>query len=94
MRTPFCNRYLDVISRLDPIIHEIERARDPILIVAHQGILRVILAYFKGLDRSECPFLKVPLNHITELLPGAYDCEVKRVNLLPDADMNQNAPSH
>mgnify|MGYP000380027403 CR=1 FL=1 len=38
-------RYLDVISRLDPIIHEIERARDPILIIAHQGILRVIYAY-------------------------------------------------
>ena len=28
--------------RLDTIIHELERQRDPVLIIAHQGILRII----------------------------------------------------
>ena len=29
---------LDLLTRLDPVIHEIERARDPLLIVTHRVI--------------------------------------------------------
>ena len=51
-------RYLDVITRLDPIIHEIERSRDPILVVGHQGILRVIYACVGGMP---CRGVKRPV---------------------------------
>ena len=45
--------YLDVISRLDPLIQELESYQEPVLIVGHQGVLRLIYAYFTGMDRTE-----------------------------------------
>ena len=36
-RYPRGESYLDVLQRLDPIIHEIERQTDPVLIIGHQG---------------------------------------------------------
>lgn len=47
-RYPRGESYLDVITRLDPVIHAIERHKVPVVIVAHQGILRLLYAYFKG----------------------------------------------
>jgi broad specificity phosphatase PhoE len=36
-RYPRGESYLDVIARLEPIIMEMERHREPLLIVGHQG---------------------------------------------------------
>lgn len=38
-RYPRGESYLDVIARLEPIIMEMERHREPLLIVGHQGKL-------------------------------------------------------
>ena len=35
--------YVDVLSRLQPMILELERVREPVLIIAHQAVLRVLL---------------------------------------------------
>ena len=35
-RYPRGESYLDVIQRLDPLIHELERQTDPVVIVGHQ----------------------------------------------------------
>lgn len=39
-RYPRGESYLDVIARLEPIIMEMERHREPLLIVGHQGIVQ------------------------------------------------------
>lgn len=41
-RYPRGESYLDVIERLEPVVMELERQRDDILIVGHQGILRIL----------------------------------------------------
>jgi broad specificity phosphatase PhoE len=41
-RYPRGESYLDVIARLEPMVIEMERHREPLLIVGHQGILRII----------------------------------------------------
>ena len=91
-RYPGGESYLDVIERIEPVIQEIERSRDPVFIVGHQGILRIIYSYFMGKDREEAPFVKIPLNNIIELVPGTYKCEEKIHRLLPP-NANENAPS-
>ncbi len=73
-RYPRGESYLDVIARLEPIIIEMERHQENLLIVAHQGILRIIYAFYMGLSRSEAPYVSVPLNCVVELVPAAYDC--------------------
>lgn len=45
-RYPRGESYLDVIARLEPMIIEMERHREPLLIVGHQGILRIVYAFY------------------------------------------------
>ena len=77
-RYPRGESYLDVIARLEPIILEMERHREPLLIVAHQGILRIIYAFYMGLSRAQAPFVSVPLNCVVKLTPSAFSCTEQR----------------
>jgi len=86
-RYPRGESYMDVTLRLEPLAHDLERTREPLLIVAHQGILRILYAYFMGLTRAEAPYVKIPLNHIIILKPHAYGCHEERVCLMPKEEM-------
>jgi broad specificity phosphatase PhoE len=77
-RYPRGESYLDVIARLEPVIIEMERHAEPLLIVAHQGILRIIVAFYTGLSRAEAPYVSVPLNTVLELVPSAFGCKETR----------------
>jgi broad specificity phosphatase PhoE len=72
--------YLDVIARLEPIIIEMERHREPLLIIGHQGVLRIIYAFYMGLTRAETPYVSIPLNCVIELVP-TFNCQEKRYHL-------------
>ena len=80
-RYPRGESYLDVISRLDPLVHELESYSEPVLIVGHQAVLRLIYAYFTGRPRGACPRLSIPLNTIIKLTPRTHDCEEVRMTL-------------
>lgn len=86
-RYPRGESYMDVTLRLEPLAHDLERTREPLLIVAHQGILRILYAYFMGLTRAEAPYVKIPLNHVIILTPHAYGCHEERVCLMPKEEM-------
>ena len=45
-RYPQGESYEDVIRRVEPIILALEHRSSPVLVVAHQAILRVIYGYF------------------------------------------------
>ncbi|EKX50659.1 hypothetical protein GUITHDRAFT_161860 [Guillardia theta CCMP2712] len=99
-RYPRGESYLDVFQRLDTIIHELERQRDHVLIIAHQGILRILLGYLmwnEVKDREECPHISIPLNTIKCLKPHAYGCTCDSLCLLkkeagPDGQTEPCAP--
>lgn len=74
-RYPRGESYQDVIHRLEPVITELMRMDRPVLIVAHQAILRVLYAYLTNKDPSECPTLNIPLHVVIQLTPKAYQCE-------------------
>jgi 6-phosphofructo-2-kinase len=61
--------YLDIINRLRPIIVEIERLTDHVLIISHRSVARVLLAYFKGLKREDVAELDVPIGMLYMLEP-------------------------
>eukprot|EP00568_Trieres_chinensis_P003977 CAMPEP_0183291858 /NCGR_PEP_ID=MMETSP0160_2-20130417/1128_1 /TAXON_ID=2839 ORGANISM="Odontella Sinensis, Strain Grunow 1884" /NCGR_SAMPLE_ID=MMETSP0160_2 /ASSEMBLY_ACC=CAM_ASM_000250 /LENGTH=548 /DNA_ID=CAMNT_0025452717 /DNA_START=127 /DNA_END=1773 /DNA_ORIENTATION=- len=86
-RYPRGESYMDVTLRLEPLAKEMERSREPILIVGHQGILRILYAYYTGLDRDEAPFVSIPLNHVIRLTPHAYGCHEERICLLSKEEM-------
>ena len=68
-RYPFGESYLDVIQRLEPVIIEMERERESICIVAHQAVLRAIVAYFMRIPLEKCPNIEIPLHTILEITP-------------------------
>jgi broad specificity phosphatase PhoE len=74
-RYPRGESYADVIQRLEPVIVELERQRLPVLIVAHQAVLRALYGYLMGRPQDECPHLEVPLHTLIQLTPieSGYD---------------------
>ncbi|PWN42215.1 bifunctional 6-phosphofructo-2-kinase/fructose-2,6-bisphosphate 2-phosphatase [Ceraceosorus guamensis] len=83
--------YRDVVVRLEPIIMELER-QENILIVAHQGtthfdrqIIRCLYAYLHALPQEDLPYLKIPLHTLICLTPRAYGCDEKRYKAPIDA---------
>lgn len=69
--------YLDVLVRLRPLINEIERTTDHLLIVSHRVVLRVLLAYFLNLDKSAIVDLDVPLHTLYCLELNPYGTDYK-----------------
>ncbi|KAG0152180.1 hypothetical protein CROQUDRAFT_650257 [Cronartium quercuum f. sp. fusiforme G11] len=72
--------YRDVVVRLEPVIMELER-QENILIVCHQAVLRCLYAYFHNLNQEELPYIKIPLHTVIKLTPKAYGCDEERYSL-------------
>ncbi|KAH8705968.1 AvaB protein [Talaromyces proteolyticus] len=69
--------YRDVVIRLEPIIMELERSEN-IIIVTHQAVLRCIYSYFHNMSQEQSPWMEVPLHTLIKLTPRAYGTEEKR----------------
>lgn len=82
-RYPRGESYEDVIRRLEPVILELERDRRPLLIVAHQAVLRALYAYLMDRPPKEVPYLPIPLHTLLRLTPITYGCEEERIELGP-----------
>ncbi|KAJ2229998.1 hypothetical protein H4R99_003555 [Coemansia sp. RSA 1722] len=91
LRDPYHHRYSlaesyhDVSVRLEPVILELEREHDDILIIAPESVLRCIYAYFapQGLPDSLIPTLAFPRSIFVELKPTAYGCKERRIGISP-----------
>jgi broad specificity phosphatase PhoE/adenylate kinase family enzyme len=81
-RFPRGESYLDVIQRIEPLVQEIERYKENLLIVGHQGVLKLLVAFYSGIDRDDAPHLEIKLNHLTTLRPHSHGCEIEVVNLM------------
>ena len=56
--------YIDIIERLQPVIFELERNTNPIIVVSHQAVLRCLLAYFMDIPRKMIPYISFELMSI------------------------------
>lgn len=85
----FNQSYEDLVARLEPVIMELER-QENVLVVAHQAVLRCLLAYF--LDKTSgndilysiinrISFL--PVFPILLLIINFFHCKVNRKGSLP-----------
>lgn len=63
--------YRDIVIRLEPIIMELER-QENILIITHQAVLRCLYAYFMNIPQEELPWMLIPLHTLIKLEPRAY----------------------
>ncbi|KAK6453772.1 6-phosphofructo-2-kinase-domain-containing protein [Scheffersomyces xylosifermentans] len=70
--------YRDIVIRLEPIIMELER-QENILIITHQAVLRCLYAYFMNIPQEESPWMSIPLHTLIKLEPRAYSTLVSRM---------------
>jgi 6-phosphofructo-2-kinase/fructose-2,6-biphosphatase len=66
-RYPRGESYMDVLHRLEPVIHELERQRRPVVVVAHRAVLRCLYGYLVGIDTKRVCFLPLPLHTVIKL---------------------------
>jgi 6-phosphofructo-2-kinase / fructose-2,6-biphosphatase 2 len=69
--------YHDVVTRLEPIIMELERGEN-IMIVTHQAVLRCIYAYYMNIPQERSPWMDIPLHTVIRLTPKAYGTQEDR----------------
>lgn len=82
--------YRDVVTRLEPVIMELER-QENVLVIGHQAILRCLYAYFHNLPQADLPYIKIPLHTVIKLTPKAYGCDEERYPL-PIAAVDTHRP--
>lgn len=66
-RYPRGESYHDLAVRLEPIILELEREKNDLLIIAHESVLRVIYGYMMACSGQDIPTLIFPRNEIVEV---------------------------
>uniref|UniRef100_A0A3B4BEH5 6-phosphofructo-2-kinase domain-containing protein n=1 Tax=Periophthalmus magnuspinnatus TaxID=409849 RepID=A0A3B4BEH5_9GOBI len=79
-RYPKGESYEDLVHRLEPVIMELER-QENVLVICHQAVMRCLLAYFLDKSADELPYLKCPLHTVLKLTPVAYGCKVESIYL-------------
>ncbi|CAO1628719.1 unnamed protein product [Sympodiomycopsis kandeliae] len=71
-RYPRAESYHDLSIRLEPIIFELERATNDVLIVGQSSVLRCLIAYCQGRKPQEIPSIQVKEGEVWEMSPKAY----------------------
>ncbi|XP_016658252.1 6-phosphofructo-2-kinase/fructose-2,6-bisphosphatase isoform X3 [Acyrthosiphon pisum] len=89
-RYPRGESYEDLVARLEPVIMELERQGN-VLVVSHQAVFRCLLAYFLDKNSEELPYLEVPLHSLIKLTPVAYGCKMEQINF-PIEAVNTHRP--
>lgn len=71
-RAPRAESYHDLSVRLEPIIFELERCQDDLVIIGHASVIRCLLAYLVGLPPSEVPAIEIARGDLVEVTPTSY----------------------
>lgn len=64
--------YHDLAVRLEPIILELEREQNDLLIIAHESVLRVLYGYLMACNAHDIPKLEFPRDEIIEVSSAAH----------------------
>ncbi|KLO14372.1 6PF2K-domain-containing protein [Schizopora paradoxa] len=71
-RAPRAESYHDLCVRLEPILVELEREQEDLLIIGHASVIRCLLSYLIGLPASEIPAIEVARGDLLEVRPASY----------------------
>ncbi|KAG6845106.1 hypothetical protein H0H87_000805 [Tephrocybe sp. NHM501043] len=71
-RAPRAESYHDLSVRLEPVLIELEKEQEDLLIIGHASVIRCMLAYLIGLPASEIPAIEVARGDLIEVVPASY----------------------
>ncbi|KAJ7634849.1 6-phosphofructo-2-kinase-domain-containing protein [Roridomyces roridus] len=77
-RAPRAESYHDLSVRLEPVLIELEREKEDLLIIGHASVIRCLLAYLIGLPASEIPAIEIARGDLLEVVPASYGVHSQR----------------
>ena len=92
-RYPRGESYFDILSRLDPLVHEMESYHEPLLICSHQAVLRVLYAYLMGKPRHLAPRLDIPLHAVMKITYDGWNPPTEVSPSLPNLIPGYDCPT-
>lgn len=63
--------------RIEPLLIELEREKEDLLIIGHASVIRCLLAYLIGLPASEIPAIEIARGDLLEVVPASYGVHCK-----------------
>lgn len=84
--------YMDVTNRLRPVIAEIERIEDNVLIITHRVVARILLGYFLNLNKDIITNVDVPLHCVYCLEMKPYGIQWKLFEYHEERDNFEEVP--
>ncbi|KAI0974086.1 6-phosphofructo-2-kinase-domain-containing protein [Xylaria arbuscula] len=88
--------YVDLIVRLRPLIVELERTTDNLILITHRAVVRILVTYFLGIQRDGLGELQMPRDTIycfdiepygISFRPFTYDSELGTFSQVPSGEM-------
>ena len=83
-RYPQGESYLDLLERLRYFVLQLTSYNKPILIVAHNAIIKVLLGYFEEEKHEDIPHSDIDLNTVIKLTPNSKNYDIEYKNLVND----------
>ena len=80
-RYPRGESYKDLINRIEPLIHELERRQGPVIVIGHQSTLRCLYGYFSHTPLEEIPYIDIPLHTVIRKFPQAFGFDEQRFKI-------------
>ncbi|GAP84647.1 putative bifunctional 6-phosphofructo-2-kinase fructose- -bisphosphate 2-phosphatase [Rosellinia necatrix] len=88
--------YVDLIVRLRPLIVELERTTDCLVLITHRAVVRILVSYFLGIERDGLGEVRMPKEalYCFDIEPYGisfrlfvYNPELDTFNQIPDSEL-------
>lgn len=92
-RYPSGESYQDLVARLEPVILELER-QENVMVICHQAVARCLLAYFQDKSAAEIPHVAVPFESVVRMKMAGPRCECEILPLLSRPSIPEGTTSY
>lgn len=86
-RYPEGESYRDIVERVNPFILKLERQEEPVLVISHNAITRVIYSYLMNIPPNKIPFFDIPLHTLIKLTPTSKGYNEERIQLIDENEL-------
>ncbi|KAH8158439.1 hypothetical protein CIB48_g9804 [Xylaria polymorpha] len=88
--------YVDLIVRLRPLIVELERTTDSLVLITHRAVMRILVTYFLGIHRDDLGEVQMPRDTVycfdiepygISFRPFMYNSELGTFKQVPNSEI-------